>query len=163
MRTYCIAQGLLLSALWWPKWEGNPKEREDICIHKSDLLCCTAETNNIVKQWFPKVNEPWIFIGRTNAEAKPPKLWPLDTKSQLIGKDPDTGKDWGQEEKGDDRGWDDWMASLTQWTWTWANSGRWWRTGKPGVRQSMVSQRVGHDLVTRQEQQQQHCKATKLK
>ena len=53
-------------------------------------------------------------------------------KSQLIGKDPDAGKDWGQEEKGVDRG-DGWMASPTQWTWVWANSGRQWRTGKPGM------------------------------
>ena len=44
--------------------------------------------------------------------------------------------------KGDDKGWDGWMASLTQWTWVWASSGRWWRTGKPGVLQSMGLQRV---------------------
>ena len=55
---------------------------------------------------------------------------------------------------GGDRGWDDWMASPTQWTWVWANSGRWWRTGKPGVLQSTGSQGVGHGLGT--EQQQQH-------
>ena len=42
-----------------------------------------------------------------------------------------------------DRGWDSWMASLTQWTWVWINSGRWWWTGKPGVLRSMGSQRVG--------------------
>ena len=41
--------------------------------------------------------------------------------------------------EGSSRGWDDWMASLTQWTWVWANSGSWWRTGKPGVLQSMGS------------------------
>ena len=41
--------------------------------------------------------------------------------------------------EGDNRGWDGWMASLTQWTWAWANSRRWWRTGKPGVLQSMGS------------------------
>ena len=46
------------------------------------------------------------------------------------------------EGEGDDRGWDGWMASLTQWTWVWANSRRWWRTGRPGVLQSMGSQRV---------------------
>ena len=46
----------------------------------------------------PKGNKPWILIGRTDAEA--PILWPTDVKSQLIGKDPDAGKDWGQEEKG---------------------------------------------------------------
>ena len=43
------------------------------------------------------------------------------------------------------RGWDGWMASPTQWTWVWASSGCWWRTGKPGVVRSMGSKRVGHD------------------
>ena len=50
--------------------------------------------------------------------------------------------------EGDDRGWDGWMASLTWWTWVSASSGSWWWTGKPGVLQSMGSQRVGHDWVT---------------
>ena len=48
----------------------------------------------------------------------------------------------------DSTGWDGWMASLMQWTWFWANCGRWWRTGKPGVLQSMGSQRVRHDWAT---------------
>ena len=48
----------------------------------------------------------------------------------------------------DDRGWDVWMASPTQWTWVWVSSGRWWRTGKPGVLQSMGSQRFQHDWGT---------------
>ena len=51
-----------------------------------------------IKPVHPKGNQPWIFIGRTDAEA--PILWPPDMKSWLIGKDPDAGKDWGQEEKG---------------------------------------------------------------
>ena len=50
--------------------------------------------------------------------------------------------------EGDNRGWDGWMASPTQWTWVWVNSGSWWWTGKPGVLQSMGSQRVGHNWVT---------------
>ena len=50
--------------------------------------------------------------------------------------------------KGDDRGWDGWMASLTQWTWVWVGSRSWWRTGKPVVLQSMGLQRVGHDWAT---------------
>ena len=50
--------------------------------------------------------------------------------------------------EGDNRGWDGWMASLTQWTWVWASSGNWWWTGKPDMLQSMESQRVGHDWVT---------------
>ena len=52
------------------------------------------------------------------------------------------------------RGWDGWMASSTQCTWTWANFRRWWETGRPGAPQSMWSQRVGHDWVAEQQQQQ---------
>ena len=47
----------------------------------------------------PQGNQPWIFIGRTGAEAEAPILWPPDVKNWRIGKDPDAGKDWGQEEK----------------------------------------------------------------
>ena len=54
----------------------------------------------------------------------------------------------GAGEEGDDTGWDVWMASLTQWTWVWVNSGSWWRTGRPGVLQFMGSQRVRHDWAT---------------
>ena len=53
-----------------------------------------------VKPLNPKGNQSWIFIGRTDAEAEIPVLWPPDTKSWLIGKDPDAEKDWGEEEKG---------------------------------------------------------------
>ena len=48
----------------------------------------------------PKGDQSWVFIGRTDAEAETPKLWPLDAKNCLTGKDPDAGRDWGQEEKG---------------------------------------------------------------
>ena len=81
----------------------------------------------------PKGDQSWVFIGRTDAEAS--ILWPPDAKRWLIRKDPDAGKDWRQE-----RGWlrmRCWMESLTQWTWGSASSGRWWRTGKLGVLQSM--------------------------
>ena len=53
-----------------------------------------------IKSVNPKGNQPWIFIGKTDAEAEGPILWPLDAKSWLIGKDSDGRKDWGQEEKG---------------------------------------------------------------
>ena len=91
-----------------------------------------------------KRSQSWIFIGRTHAEAEAPTFWPPDVKGRLIGKDPDAGKHWKREEKGtteeemDDRGWDAWMASPTQWTWVWASSWRWWRTEKPGMLQSVV-------------------------
>ena len=65
---------------------------------------------------------------------------------------PGAGKDWRKRskagEEGDDRGWDGWMASLTQWTWVWVNSGSWWWTGRPGVLQSMGSQKVRHGWAT---------------
>ena len=54
----------------------------------------------------------------------------------------------GAEEEGDDRGWDGWMASPTQWTWVWVNFGSWWWTGRPGVLRFMGSQRVGHNWGT---------------
>ena len=53
-----------------------------------------------IKPVNPKGNQPWIFIGRTDAEAAAPILWPPDSKSWLMRKDPDAEKDWGQEEKG---------------------------------------------------------------
>ena len=94
-----------------------------------------------------KRNQSWIFLGRTDAEAEAPILWPSDGKNWLIGKDPDVGKDWRWEEKGM-TGWDGCMASPTWWTWVSASSGSWWWTGKPGVLQSMGSRRVGHDWTT---------------
>ena len=98
-----------------------------------------------IKPIHPKGNQPWKFIGRTDAKTEAPILWPPDAKSQLTGKDPDAGKDWEQKRT---TGWDSWMASPTQWTWVWASSERQWRTGR-----FMGSQRVGHDLVTEQQQQ----------
>ena len=56
-----------------------------------------------IKPVNPKGNQPWIFIGRTDAEAETPVLWPPDAKSWLNGKGPDAGKDWRQKEKGQQR------------------------------------------------------------
>ena len=60
-----------------------------------------------------KGNQPWIFMARTDAKAEAPILWPPDAKSQLTGKDPEAGKDWGQEEKGETEdkmvGWHHWL------------------------------------------------------
>ena len=86
-----------------------------------------------------KGDQSWVFTGRTDAKAETPILWPPDAKSWLIG------KDWCWEGlrtggEGDDRGLDGWMASSTQWTWVWVNSGSWWWTGRLGVLQFMGSQ-----------------------
>ena len=94
-----------------------------------------------IKPANPKGYQSWILIGRTDAKAEAPILWPPDVKNWLIGC-------WERLKaggEGDDRGWDGCMASLTQWIWVWANSRSWWRTGKSGVQQSMSLQRVRHD------------------
>ena len=70
-----------------------------------------------IKPVNPKGNQSWIFIGRTDAEAEAPILWPPGAKSQLIGKDPDAGKDWGQEEMGVTEDEMVGMAWPTQCTW----------------------------------------------
>ena len=96
-----------------------------------------------IKPVNPKGNQPWIFIGRTDAEAEVPILWPPDAKSWLIRKDPDAGKDWRQKEKGTA---EDEMVREHHWLnigiRIWANSGKWWRTGKPGVLQFTGLQKV---------------------
>ena len=103
----------------------------------------TLESSSESKETKPinaKGNKSWILVGRSDAEADVPILWPLDAKTWLIGKDPDAGKRLKAGGEGDDRGWDGWMASVTQCTWVWASCGRWWWTGRPGVQQSMGSQ-----------------------
>ena len=92
-------------------------------------------------------DQSWVFIGRTYVEAETPIFWPPHAKSWLIGKDPDDGKDWGQEEKGRQRmGWLDGITnsmgmSLNK-LWEFVMDRR------PGVLQSMGSQRVGHNWLT---------------
>ena len=100
-----------------------------------------------IKPVNPKGNQPWIFIGKTDVEAEAPILWPSDVKNWLTGKDSDAGKDWMEEEKGTTE--DEMAGAPTRWTWAWASSRscKWW-TGRPGVLQSMGSQRVRHDGVT---------------
>ena len=73
----------------------------------------------------PKGNQSWIFIGRTDADFKELTHWKRPWCWERL-------KAGGE---GDKRGQDGWMASWTQWTWVWASSGRWWRTGNPGVLQ----------------------------
>ena len=106
-----------------------------------------------IKPANPKENQPWIFIGRTDAEAEAPILWPPDVKSLTHWKRHWRWASLKAGGEGDDRGLDGWMASPTQCTWIWATSGSWWWTGKPGVLQSMGSQRVRHDSATEQQQQ----------
>ena len=100
----------------------------------------------------PKGNQPWIFIERTDAEAEATILWSPDNEELTHWKRPWSWETLQTRGEGDDRGWDGWMASPTLWTWVWASSRRWWRTGKPDLLRSTGLQRVRHDWVTEQQQ-----------
>ena len=86
----------------------------------------------------PKGDQSWIFIGGTDVEAETPILWPPD-KELTHWKRPWCWEKLNVGREGDDRGWDGWMASLTQWTWVWVNSGSWRWPERHGVLQSMVT------------------------
>ena len=106
-----------------------------------------------------KGNQPWIFIGRTDAEAEAQILWPLDMKRKRLThwKGPWCRERLRARGEAGDRGWDGWMASPTQWTWFSANSGRQGRPGKPGMLPSTGSQRDGHVLATGQQNAGKYC------
>ena len=90
----------------------------------------------------PKGSQSWIFIGGTDAVAETQAIW-CEEMTHL--KRPWCWERLKVREEGDDRGWDGWMGSPTQWTWVCVDSGNWWWTGMPGVLQFMGSQRVRHD------------------
>ena len=129
---YSQSYGLSSSHVWL--WELDHKEswvQKNWCFW-TVVLEKTLESPSECREIqpvHPKGNQSLIYIGRTDAQAEAPILWPPDVKNRLTGKDTDTGKDWGQEEKG--WGWDGWRESPTRWTWVWVSSGSWWRTGKP--------------------------------
>ena len=81
---------------------------ESWTIKKAESALDSKHTKPVNYKW----NQPWIFIDRTDAEAKALIVWPPDAKSQLTGKDPDAGKDWGQEKKGKT---EDEMVEWHQW------------------------------------------------
>ena len=88
----------------------------------------------------PKGNQSWIFIGRTYAVAETPNTLATWCEALTHLKRPWCWEKLKAGGEGDNRGWDDWMASPTQWTWVWVSSRSWWWTGKPGILQSMRSQ-----------------------
>ena len=92
----------------------------------------------------PKGNQSWVFIGRTDAEAEIPIVWPPHAEL-TCWKRPWCWEGLGAGGEGDNRGWDGWMASPTRWAWVWVNLGSWWWTGRPGVLRFMGLQRVRHD------------------
>ena len=108
--------GFSSSHVWM--WELDPKggwEMKNWCFWTVVLEKALASPLDCkeIKPVNWKGNQPWIFIGRTDAESEAPMLWPPDVKSRLTGKDPDVGKDWKQEEKGTTEdsiiGWHHWL------------------------------------------------------
>ena len=108
-------------------------------------LQCPLDSKEI-KPANPKGNQPWIFIRRTDTEA--PNTLATWWKEPTPWKRPWCWKRLRAGGEGDDRGWDGWMASPTQWSWVWVYSGSWRWTGRPGVLQFMGSQRIGHNWAT---------------
>ena len=137
------------------------KKAESKRIDAFELWCQRRLENPLdckeVQPVYPKGKQSWVFIGRTDCEGFHWKDWFWSWNSSTLVtwckeltylKRPWSWERLKAGREGDNRGWDGWMASLTQWTWVWVNSTSWWWTGRPGVLQSMGSQRVGHDWET---------------
>ena len=138
--------------LYYPGYKmGSPYSLKNWCFWIVVLkkLLESPLNSKEIKPVNPKGNHPWVFIGRTDAEAEAPILWPPDGKSWLIGKDPDAGKDWGQEEKGvaevEMVGWHHWL-NWHEFEQTPGDS----REQRNLVCGSPWGHKVGHDLATEQ-------------
>ena len=142
---YCQSYGL--SSSHEQMWELNHEEGWEL---KNWCFWTVVLEKNLespldskeIKSVNPNGNQPWIFIGRTDAEAEAPILWPHDAESRLTGRDPDAGKDWGQEKK-----WatEDKMVGCHHWLNGYefeAKSRKSRKTEKPGTLQFMGLQRV---------------------
>ena len=115
---YSQSHGFSSSHVWM--WELDHKEilaKKNLCFW-TVVLEKTLESplnSKEIKQVNPKEYQPWIFIGRTDAETEAPLLWPSDPKGRLIGKDPDAGKDWGREKWLTEHEIGGWHHRLNQW------------------------------------------------
>ena len=104
-----------------------------------------------IKPVNPHGNQPWIFTGRTDADAEAPILWPPGVKSWFVGKDPDGGKDWGRRKRGQQRM--RWLDDITHsMDMSLSNLHEIVKEREGGMLQSKGSQRVGHDWATEQQQ-----------
>ena len=126
-----------------------------VSVHQSNQLNESKKTlespldSKEIKPVNPKRNQPWIFTGRTDAKAEAPILCPPDVKSWLMGKDPDAGKDWGQEKGATEDevvGWHHWLNEHEFEQTAYENI----KTRKPGVL-FMGSQRTEHNLATEEQ------------
>ena len=151
---FCLVKAMVFPVVMYGCEIWTTKKAEHWRIDAFELWCWRRLESPLdckeIKPVNPKENQYRIFIGRANGEAEIPILWTPDVKNWVLRKDPDAGKCWREEKKGMR-----WMTSLTRWAWIWASSGSWWRTGRPGMLQSMGLQRIGHDWVTELTEHQQ--------
>ena len=113
--------------------------------HREWWVPWTARRSN---QSIRKEISPEYSLEGLTLKLKTPILWPPDNKELTHWKRPWCWERLKVGGEGDNRGWDGWLVPPIWWTWVWVSSGSWWWTGKPGVLQSMGSQRVGHNWVT---------------
>ena len=150
---FCIvkAMGFSSSHVWMSDWDYKQGWVLKNWCFQTLVLEKTLESplnSKETKPVNPKGNQPWIFIGKTGAEAEVPIIG-CRCEEPTRWKRPYAGKDWGQEEKGATEdamvGWHHWLRGHE-----FEQTGRQWRTGKPGVLQPVGLQRVGHDWATEQ-------------
>ena len=148
----CLVKVMVFPVVMYGCESWTVKKAEHQRIDAFELWCWrrllrvpwTARRSNqsILKEISPECSFDGLMLW-----LKLPILWPPDAKKWLVGKDPMLKKIEGRRRR-DYRGWDGWMASPTQWTWVWVDSGSCWWTGRPGELQFMGSQRVRHNWDT---------------
>ena len=125
----------------------HPSSAGYLCVLTSQAFSWTARRSNqsILKEINPEYSLEGLML-KLKLQCFGRLIWSTDSlENTLMLRKIEGGKR-------ENRRWDGWMTSLAQWTWVWVNSGRRWRTGKPGVLQFMGSQRVGHNLATEHHQ-----------
>ena len=135
-----------------PSWTLLPPHTIPLGRHSAPAPSIQYPASNLNQSILKEVNPEYSLEGLM-LKLKLQYFGHLIRRTDSLEKTLMLGKIEGRRE-GDDRVWDGWMASPTQCTWIWASSGRWWRTGKPGMLPSTGSQRVGHDWVTEQQNMQ---------
>ena len=127
---------------WKEVWEPKNSCFQTVVLEK------TLENPLDSKEVNPKGDQSWAFIGRTDVEAENSNTLATWCEALTHLKRPWCWERLRAGGEGDNRGWDGWMASPTQWTWVWVGSRSWCWTGRPVVLQLMGSQRIRHDWVT---------------
>ena len=147
----CLVKAMVFSVVMYGCESWTIKKAEQWRIDAFELWCWkillkvpwTARRSNqsILKEISPEYSLEGLIL-KLKLQYFGYLMWRTDSLEKTLM----LGKIEGRTRRGgDNRGWDGWVASLSQWIWVWANSGNWWWTGKPGVLESMESQRVGHD------------------